>query len=259
MAISVKGIQYSYQIDFFNQVPTRVKSQIHDLPVLSVQEPTPIDKEAQASAVQPQRNAVPQFSSPENRQPIAQSPVNRSTDNYVDQSQDDENPALTSVYRPSVNLRLSPAVEAEDFPTADRDPAEPVKGIPKAEYLRAQKAYKPDYGSYLQPTGYEAPLQTGAVQEAIVDQPLTRPLDNQPVPQNRIEMVNSSSSPVTVATSTLPETEKAEAVSQATESDNQAAEQQRVTNFMARQAQRLYEIFATNELVSTSNQVDLFF
>jgi hypothetical protein len=57
----------------------------------------------------------------------------------------------------------------------------------------------------------------------------------------------------------LPETEKAEAVSQATESDNQAAEQQRVTNFMARQAQRLYEIFATNELVSTSNQVDLFF
>ena len=44
MAIAVKGIQYSYQIDFFNQVPTQVKSQMHDLPVLSVLEPTPVDR-----------------------------------------------------------------------------------------------------------------------------------------------------------------------------------------------------------------------
>ncbi|PKL48621.1 MAG: hypothetical protein CVV42_09115 [Candidatus Riflebacteria bacterium HGW-Riflebacteria-2] len=44
MAISVKGIQYSYQINFFNQVPTNLKSQVHDLPVVSVLRPTPIDK-----------------------------------------------------------------------------------------------------------------------------------------------------------------------------------------------------------------------
>lgn len=41
--MSAKGIQYTYLVNYFNQVPTRVKSQVHDLPPLAVPNPTPVD------------------------------------------------------------------------------------------------------------------------------------------------------------------------------------------------------------------------
>ena len=40
---TIKGIRYSYQIDYFNAVPTHLKSQVHNLPVVSEPQATPLD------------------------------------------------------------------------------------------------------------------------------------------------------------------------------------------------------------------------
>jgi hypothetical protein len=64
MAIAVKGIQYSYQIDFFNQVPTHVKSQVHDLPVLSVLQPTPLDRTQAGDTYLPMSDQAFSFAGP---------------------------------------------------------------------------------------------------------------------------------------------------------------------------------------------------
>lgn len=40
---TIKGIRYSYQIDYFNVVPTHLKSQVHNLPVVSEPQATPLD------------------------------------------------------------------------------------------------------------------------------------------------------------------------------------------------------------------------
>ncbi len=40
---TIKGIRYSYQIDYFNAEPTHLKSQVHNLPVVSEPQATPLD------------------------------------------------------------------------------------------------------------------------------------------------------------------------------------------------------------------------
>ena len=43
-ASTIKGIRYSYQIDYFNAEPTHLKSQVHNLPVVSEPQATPLDQ-----------------------------------------------------------------------------------------------------------------------------------------------------------------------------------------------------------------------
>ena len=40
---TIKGIRYSYQIDYYNSEPTHLKSQVHNLPVVSEPQATPLD------------------------------------------------------------------------------------------------------------------------------------------------------------------------------------------------------------------------
>ncbi|MBP5470596.1 MAG: hypothetical protein J6Z11_15285 [Candidatus Riflebacteria bacterium] len=41
---TIKGIRYSYQIDYYNAEPTHLKSQVHNLPVVSEPQATPLDQ-----------------------------------------------------------------------------------------------------------------------------------------------------------------------------------------------------------------------
>lgn len=194
MAISVKGIQYSYQIDFFNQVPTRLKSQVHDLPVVSVLRPTPIDKTEVTDSYLPLAEQAFPYAGPRAAAPIENvsntdllptvappSQLNAITqqDNRVESSPQFNSavaePAQTERKLPDANANLRPATplaaETErdnplmpvelpaplsgTLPTTEATPTEPVKAMPRYEYNLALRAYKPDAGSYLQPVGYE--------------------------------------------------------------------------------------------------------
>lgn len=294
MAISVKGIQYSYQIDLFSQVPTRLKSQVHNLPSLSVLEATPIDENNGQEMVIPNNevrrpfagvNAAPSNENPTIREnigadltpivsssatPANQPPPPQLQQPYADVSlQPAENrvegkPDFTEnlfappAFQPQNNQRLSPAVESEDFPSADRSPIEPVKGMPKSEFLRAQKAYNPDYGSYLQATGYESPMQSGVVKDEPAITAINRPGSPTPNPQNRVEMTNTSTTPAIQAQpqEKLPElTTEAELRTQTQEQNVPNL----IQSFMERQAQKVYALFGTSDLVSNSNRVDMYF
>lgn len=310
MAISVKGIQYSYQIDFFNQVPTRLKSQIHDLPVLSVQEPTPIDENVGRNAVVPNNDQRQSFAgvraastgladslpntdvqtntpeTPDSAQvsaaPLPGVPVNEAINtgynstpanllaarNPIQIAPDSElnlnrqrpepteNLSAPPSFQPQINSRTSPAVEAEDIPVADRNPVEPVKGIPRALYLMAQRAYKPEAGSYLQQTGYEEPMQAGAVVEPQLIEPVNRPLATEPLQQNA--QSNTSVEPaIQVAAEKAPEIPAPE-TNPEPEPEATAPAADMVQNFLNRQAQRLYEAFANTTILGTSNRLDLY-
>jgi hypothetical protein len=317
MPVSVKGIQYSYQIDFFNQVPTRLKSQIHDLPVLSVQEPTPIDKNVGQGAVVPNNEqrqsyagvraastgrvnvetAVPSLptSNDENvvapvaAAPLPSAPMNNAIDSGYratpanllagqnpiqlrfdfeynlnrQRPETTENLSAPPVYQPQLNTRTSPAVEAEDFPVADVTPGEPVKAIPKALFLQAQRAYKPDYGSYLQPAGYESPLQTGAVNMADPAPIASRPLETEAL--NGQELANTSIEPsIQTAPEPIGQTDNQNQAGNKTMDTGQNQAQnlnpaQMMQSFLDRQAQRLYEAFANTTVLGTANRIDLYF
>lgn len=320
MATSVKGIQYSYQIDFFNQVPTRLKSQIHDLPVLSVQEATPVDinvgqdtvipnndqrqsfagvRAASTGQTEPDTSTSPAAPTPlestVQAAPLPSAPMNNSINtgynstpanllagqNPVQVAFDSElnlnrqrpvpteNLSAPPSFQPQLNTRTSPAVEAEDIPVADRSPVEAVKAIPRALYLQAQRAYKPDAGSYLQQTGYESPLQSGAVTMPEAVQPATRPLATEPLLNQSDNMRNTTVEGATVtataqtadaATITAPENTGA-TENNMNEDDRQPRIQagDMVQNFLNRQAQRLYEAFANTTILGTSNRVDLYY
>ncbi len=194
MGISVKGIQYSYQIDFFNQVPTRLKSQVHDLPVVSVLRPTPIDKTEVTDSYLPLAEQAFPYASPRAAAPIQNvsntemlptvaptsqlNAITLQTNRIESTPQFDSaiaEPAQIDRKLPAANANLRPATPlaaeterdnplmpaelpaplAETLPTAEARPVEAVKAMPRYEYNLALRAYKPDAGSFLQPAGYE--------------------------------------------------------------------------------------------------------
>jgi hypothetical protein len=174
-----------------------------------------------------------------------------------------ENLSAPPVYQPQLNTRTSPAVEAEDFPVADVTPGEPVKAIPKALFLQAQRAYKPDYGSYLQPAGYESPLQTGAVNMADPAPIASRPLETEAL--NGQELANTSIEPsIQTAPEPIGQTDNQNQAGNKTMDTGQNQAQnlnpaQMMQSFLDRQAQRLYEAFANTTVLGTANRIDLYF
>lgn len=194
MAISVKGIQYTFQIDFFNQVPTTVRSQVHDLPVLSVQDPTPVDKTQAKDSYLPLAEQAFPYAGPRAAAPVQNtsntdllptvappSQLNSAVaqpervessplfDSAVaDPAQVDRTlPADNANLRPATPLAASterenplmpaelPAPLPETMPTAEARPDQAVNTIPRYQYNLALRAYQPDTGSFLQPEGYE--------------------------------------------------------------------------------------------------------
>jgi hypothetical protein len=276
MVTRVKGIQYSYQIDFFNQVPTRLKSQVHDLPVLSVQRPTPIDENEQKQAVIPDAENRQTYAGT-NAAPPAQELISGSlTDNTVETVQNAAAPTNFTTSRqpaqivsypgpqenrvtplntePQLNLHNVSAAEPNDIPRSDSKPDEPVKAIPKFEFNRVQKAYKPDYASFLQPAAHQDLLI--ANQPPVEPQPLHRPQNITPNPQNPVEMVNSRAVPI--ESQPIKETAAPETTTPAQLPAN-AREDTTTQNFLMQQAQRLYEIFGDTGLISTNRQIDFYF
>lgn len=298
MAITVKGIQYSYQIDFFDQVPTRVKSQVHDLPVLSVPQPTPIDKNIGRDTVilnnddrfsysglraAPQpfiQNPSADVYDPEpvvkaSAEPVVRPELVNNTMAEPPQIQR-RLPSEFSVSRPASPLAAETAaparVEPNEIPVAlpeqppreDATPLEPVKAIPRVDYARAMRAYKPDALSYLQPGGYEKTdfSRTDFYNEPAKSEapalPTASPVQEVFLPgvtENKAQTVINQDSDSEIKPEYVGSTSPDEPLPDDFVSKNQLKGE----NFLARQAFRLYEMIASSGILNTGNQVDLYF
>ncbi|MGM0598943.1 MAG: hypothetical protein ACQETH_03895 [Candidatus Rifleibacteriota bacterium] len=286
MAISVKGIQYSYNIDFHNQVATSLKSQVHDLPVLSAPEASPVDINKSNSQIVPDFESRKTFAGPTaspvetpesgvnaGPSPAAafdakvppnsqQEPLFNHENGFSNQTQslpEKDNTAQTIDNMPGfeINPSLRSVELSEKIPQADSQPLEPVKAMPKAQYNRAMRAYKPDYGSFLQATGYENPDQAGAVQNNSEGETLLE--SAAPLPSNPLS--NRANAPdvfAPVNKENIAEPVEADFKDYALE-ENAARNAQQPENFVVRQARRIYEIISDSALVSSGNKIDVYF
>lgn len=64
MESTVKGIRYSYQINYLNTEPTHLKSQVHNLPVVSEPQQTPLDIQKNQDAYIPSNEARMTYAAP---------------------------------------------------------------------------------------------------------------------------------------------------------------------------------------------------
>lgn len=298
MAIAVKGIQYSFQIDFFNQVPTHVKSQVHDLPVLSVLQPTPIDRNIGRDTVILNNDdrysyagvrAAPQIQSPstdiefttpadvvEAAPPPAISPVlvdtsvaeptliQRRTQSEASISRPATPPIAETTGEFVVARTDLPAPPPSELPREDANPVEQVKGIPRADFNRALRAYKPDAGTFLQPAGYEkadfnrTEYFAEPEKAAAPALPAASPVKEVYVPgvtENKAQTIETQSPEATVKPAFKGSTDPLAPV----ETDLQSKTQLKGENFLARQAFKLYEMIASTGILNTGNQVDFYF
>lgn len=302
MSISVKGIQYSYQIDYFNQVPTHVKSQVHDLPVLSVPEPTPIDKNIGRDTVILNNDnrfsyagtrAAPSLNQPAEEAILATEPmvVAAAAPAAITPEQTESSviePALIQnrigseasiarpAFQPVAETLGNPLAVADDAgqkntpplhetpPRQDATPDIAVKAIPRQDYIRAMRAYKPDAFSFLQPGGYEkADFSRTEFYNEPADQPSPALPAASPVKEeliagiteNRAQRIENQD-PAERAPKEFrgvsdpdfqPQTDQAEKM------------QLKGENFLARQAFRIYEMIAQSSMLATGNQIDLYF
>jgi hypothetical protein len=286
MVTSVKGIQYSYKIDFHNQVATSLKSQVHDLPVLSAPEATPVDINKSDGQI------VPDF---ENRKifagtkaapvPTPESgveagpdpdaafdenvPANSSTEPLTNREVQPgkralKNPARENTDQTIDNLpgfEVNPSLRsielANDVPKSDSQPLEPVKAMPKANYNRAMRAYKPDYGSFLQTTGYEPPMQAGAVQSNLQSQaPVGNLAPMSSISPNGTNNAAKFFAPVNEENIAEPLEAEYQTLN---EKENTDKNIEKPENFIVRQARRIYEIISDSALVSSGNKIDVYF
>ncbi len=180
MAISVKGIRYSYQVNLFNQVPTNVKSQVHQLPPVSEPEMTSIDSDTGLKEILPERSqdviqdvsrSSPQPLSPRlmripegedsNFSPIANEPLNQVSKHYaVSKSpqtltiENRKNQILTPPKQLSEPLA---APKVPDEPDPQNRPGQIAQLEPfltQDNFLDRNLAYRPDQRSFLQTNGY---------------------------------------------------------------------------------------------------------
>lgn len=79
---TVKGIRYTYQIDYMNAEPTHLKSQVHNLPVVSEPQATALDSfQKQVDTYVPQRDTAVTYSAPTDAS--LSSPIARVSDNSI--------------------------------------------------------------------------------------------------------------------------------------------------------------------------------
>ena len=259
-----------------------MKSQVHDLPVLSVPEATPVDinksdtqtvpdfenrksfagttaapKAAPEAGPNPQAafdNNVPANSS---KAPLAT--IETQPGNQPQLTPERENPdqAIDNMPGFEVNPSLRSVALSNDIPQSDSQPLEPVKAIPKANYNQAMRAYKPDYGSFLQTTGYESPMQAGAVQNKLQSEGLAENVA--PLPSSRTNDTSNADrvfAPTYQANTSEPLEAEYENLD---ENENSGQNIERPENFVVRQARKLYEIISDTALVSSGNKIDVYF
>lgn len=317
MAISVKGIQYSYQIDFFNQVPTHVKSQVHDLPVLSVPEATPADRYTSQNNFVPDNEerfawagtrGTPEIQPPLQTDNIESTPL-RTGSNVTASPPTLISPILTEtsvgepqlierrteaesvVARPASSLSAEtgrsfvlpltelPAPLPSQLPAQDAAPQDEVKAIPKADFQRALRAYRPEAGSFIQPAGYETvdffraayfnTPGTAAEQAAL---PVASSIKEvNPLSENEAKIQTAESRRPEATTVVTPVPERGAAAepprmqpldsdqTTATAAGNAAVNRLTGENFLARQAQKLYDLVSGAAMLNIGNQVDFRF
>lgn len=306
MGISVKGIQYSFQIDYFNQVPTRVKSQVHDLPVLSVQNPTPVDKTSATGSYLPLSELAFPYAGPEAAAPIQNTsntemlstvvPTSMLTATTPQYNRSESTPQFNSAVAepaqidrqmPAANANLRPATPLaaqterdnplmpaelpaplpEALPAAGATPGEAVKAMPRYQYNQAMRAYKPDAGSFLQPSGYEksdfARADFYAEPARAVTEPTALPVSSSQIEVNPLGESEAKVQPALIART--PDEAPAESLlKQESEQPLTAKTQEpqqsmrlRGENFFSRQAFRLYDMLSTPMMLNTGNFVDV--
>lgn len=302
MATAVKGIQYSYQIDFFNQVPTHVKSQVHDLPVLSVPQATPIDRNVGRDTII--LNNDDRYSYAGVRAAPAITPTSSSnTVNSIDPTAANTieaapppaiSPVLidTAVAEPTLIQRRNqseaaiarpatpPLAEtngefiiarsdlvappANELPREDATPDEAVKATPRADFNRAMRAYKPDAGTFLQPSGYEKADFDRSQYFAAPDKnaapalPTASTIQNIFLPgstENTARRVDAQNSDVAIKPAYQGSTAPKEPAAIDLENKTPLTGE----NFLARQAFKLYEMIAGTGILNNGNRVDLYF
>ncbi len=98
-ASTVKGIRYTYQIDYMNAEPTHLKSQVHNLPVVSEPQATALDSfQKQVDTYVPQRDTAVTYSAPTDAN--ISSPIARVADNSIAHSLNNSTiPATDGVLR----------------------------------------------------------------------------------------------------------------------------------------------------------------
>jgi len=298
MAITVKGIQYHYQIDFFDQVPTRIKSQVHDLPVLSVPQPTPIDKNIGRDMVilnnddrfsysglraAPQPFLIGPSVDVYNPEPFVKASAETVVRPELVNNSLAEPPQIQrripsefSVARPATSLAAEtvnpsraepdeiPVILPEQPPREDATPLEPVKATPRVDYARAMRAYKPDALSYLQPGGYEKTdfSRSDFYNEPEKSQAPVLPTAS-PVQEVFIPGVTENKAQTVIGQDSdseiKPEYVGSTSPEEPLPDDFVSKNQLKGENFLARQAFKLYEMIANTGILNTGNQVDLYF
>ncbi|MBU1109456.1 MAG: hypothetical protein KKB51_22435 [Candidatus Riflebacteria bacterium] len=308
MTKTVKGIQYSYQIDFFNQVPTHVKSQVHRLPVLPAPQASPVDQinsrdtylpladqavsfaGTRAAApdpattplapqsATPPTTPLPSFTNPDARagnSPRYDSAVAEPAQIARRMSAENANLRPASSLA-AETLRDNPIMPAElpnplagVLPTAEATPSAEVKAIPRYEYDLALRAYKPDASSFLQPGGYE---KSDFGRADFFAQPASTVLKSPALPtgssqieinpysenEAKIQSAIAARQPAESSGEVLQRKEREQPLTAKSEKPEQTMRMPG-ESFLARQAIKLYEIFATPTMVNTGNLVNLRF
>ena len=145
---TVKGIRYTYQIDYLNAEPTHLKSQVHQLPVVSAPQATALDSfQKQKDQYVPQRDTAVTYSAPSDAR--LSSPIARVADTAISNSlRNSTIPATEEALQGSSNV-LAPNNVNRLLPESEVFGAEPVtepsqiKLDVKTEELRPLEAVRP--------------------------------------------------------------------------------------------------------------------
>jgi hypothetical protein len=276
MAISVKGIQYSYQIDFFNQVPTHVQSQVHQLPPISEPQATPIDQKTslnervidptpdtglyEQELVEPASSSARNIKFPDNG---LQNKFNVANEilNKLELPTPPEEPLLPL---PDVNKTIETAEEADiaqiqgSVLDSQLDRVEFENGFDsqvQENFQKTNRSYRPNELSFLQRTGYEA------YQKLISENQLAQELGILPIQVNtqRQELNEIAAPATTPKIQTEDITFQQNEVVDFPEIENPQAEPNKPRNFLQIHAQSQYQFFSSEDAAMATNKVDFYF
>lgn len=154
MEISVRGIQYIFQENHFGSSDARVQSMIRHFPHAKlVTGRRALPGRQQRNSQQPQSQSAARLSP---QKPAEESSLKSRPDHknaleaFFDSLKPPTKRTIKSI-KHGVGSKYKRIIRNEDQPT---DSIPELKKMPQSEFLRAMRAYKPDYGAYIQFTGY---------------------------------------------------------------------------------------------------------
>lgn len=231
---TVKGIQYSYKVNYFNQVPTYVKTKVRNLPAISVPETTPLDRALRDSFIS-------------GNQP--EPGVNTSINKLAEQKS-----SVTGTQQPEIpTLR----------PQAPTTPAN-ARSIPTTEYNRAIRAYA-IYDNNIK-NNLETATSNAAntLNNALPAASSIKAINPLTETENKVEAAEAGRPEAPVTTGHIPErgtaakpakTEYTTRTEETTNTENKLTGE----NFLSRQAFNQYELVGRAGLLNTGNMVDFYF